>query len=228
MALILAIETSTSVCSVAVHSSGKLLSLAELDQSGAHAEKIMGLVNKALDQAGIELKELDAIAVSEGPGSYTGLRIGVSTAKGLAFGLDKPLLGINTLQAIATTIDSPSDFIIPVLDARRMEVYYQVFDKNYQPISKLDFEILTDKSFENYLSQGKVVFVGDAVGKIQQVISGAEVEIRKDVHFSASHLGNLAFQKFEKKEFEDIAYFVPNYLKEFKALHSKKNPLLSL
>ena len=228
MALILAIETSTSVCSVAVHSSGKLLSLAEVNQSGVHAEKIMGLVTETLDQAGVDLKELDAIAVSEGPGSYTGLRIGVSTAKGLAFGLDKPLLGVNTLQAIATSINSPSDFIIPVLDARRMEVYYQVFDKNFQPISKLDFEILNEKSFENYLSQGKVVFLGDAVDKIQQVISGVEIEVRDDVRFSASHLGLLAWEKFEKKEFEDIAYFVPNYLKEFKALHSKKNPLLSL
>mgnify|MGYP005748120309 CR=1 FL=1 len=229
MALILAIETSTSVCSVAVHSAGKLISLAELDQPGVHAEKIMFLVTEALGQGRIELKELDAIAVSEGPGSYTGLRIGVSTAKGLAYGLDKPLLGVNTLQSIASSVgNSSADFIIPVLDARRMEVYYQVFDLNHQPLSKLDFEVLKEDSFESYLSKGKVVFLGDAVDKIRQTISGPEVEIRGDVHFSASHMGLLALQKFEKEEFEDIAYFVPNYLKEFKALHSKKNPLLSL
>ncbi|MDX5339251.1 MAG: tRNA (adenosine(37)-N6)-threonylcarbamoyltransferase complex dimerization subunit type 1 TsaB [Cyclobacteriaceae bacterium] len=229
MASILSIETSTSMCSVAIHADGKLIGLAELDQSGVHAEKIMGLVLESVHQAGIELKAIDAIAVSEGPGSYTGLRIGVSTAKGLAFGLDKPLLGINTLQAIATAVgDSWADFIIPVLDARRMEVYYQVFDKEFQSVSKLDFEILEEDSFENYLSKGKVVFLGDAVGKVREVISGSNVEYREEIKFSAKHMGELAFRKFEKREFEDIAYFVPNYLKEFKALHSKKNPLLSL
>ncbi|WP_026951756.1 tRNA (adenosine(37)-N6)-threonylcarbamoyltransferase complex dimerization subunit type 1 TsaB [Algoriphagus mannitolivorans] len=229
MALILSIETSTAICSIAVHSKGELLSLAELNESGAHAEKIMGLIEVALEKAGIQMKDLDAIAVSEGPGSYTGLRIGVSTAKGLAFGLDKPLIGINTLQAMATAIGStPAKYIIPVLDARRMEVYYQVFDQQHQPVSKLDFEILEENSFENYLTKGKVVFLGDAVDKIRQVIAVPQLEIRDGINFSALHMGELAFGKFKNKEFEDIAYFVPNYLKEFKALHSKKNPLLSL
>jgi tRNA threonylcarbamoyladenosine biosynthesis protein TsaB len=229
MALILSIETSTSVCSVAIHSHGKLQSIAELNESGVHAEKIMGLIDQACESAGTKLKDIDAIAVSEGPGSYTGLRIGVSTAKGLSFGLDKPLIGINTLQALASAVQiKPGEFTIPVLDARRMEVYFQVFDSYLQAKSSLGSEILSEDSFQNYLNEGRVVFLGDAIEKVQQVIRHEKAEFVSEVGFSAIHMGKLAFLKYENKEFEDLAYFVPNYLKEFKALQSKKNPLLSL
>jgi hypothetical protein len=129
MVHILSLETSTSVCSVAVHADGSLIALSELTQPGAHAERLVLLVEKVLDKAKIGFHAIDAIAVSEGPGSYTGLRIGVSTAKGLAFGLDKPLIAVNTLQALASALElKEGELVIPVLDARRMEVFREVFD----------------------------------------------------------------------------------------------------
>lgn len=229
MAKILSIETSTSICSVAVHHSGILMSLAEVTESGAHAEQLMQLVLDVLKKANLLLSDLDAIAVSEGPGSYTGLRIGVSTAKGLAFGLSLPLISINTLKALASAVDAADgELIIPVLDARRMEVYREVFDSNLNSVSKLDSEILVEGAFENFLEKGRVYFVGDALGKVKAVVKNENAQFVSDLTFSAFHLGKLAWAKFQRKDFADIAYFVPNYLKEFKALQSTKNPLLSI
>lgn len=229
MGMILSIETATSVCSVAIHDSGRLISLCETNEQSAHAEQLMLLVEESLKKAGIESGQLDAIAVSEGPGSYTGLRIGVSTAKGLAFGLDKPLISINTLQSLASAISvKKGELIIPVLDARRMEIYREVFDWKLNSVSKLAAEILGDGVFENFLENRRVYFLGDAVQKVKSVVSSENATFNSEIVFSASHMGNLALEKFRKSEFVDLAYFVPNYLKEFKALHSKKNPLLSL
>lgn len=229
MARILSIETSTSVCSVAVHDSGSLLSLAETTEPGAHAEQLMQLVGDVVEKASLLLSELDAIAVSEGPGSYTGLRIGVSTAKGLAFGLTRPLISINTLQALASAVAVEKEaLIIPVLDARRMEVYREVFDSSLNSVSKLDSEILKEGAFQNFLEKGRVYFVGDALEKVKVVVQSENAQFVSGLSFSASHLGKLAWAKFQNQDFADIAYFVPNYLKEFKALQSKKNPLLSL
>jgi tRNA threonylcarbamoyladenosine biosynthesis protein TsaB len=229
MAIILSIETATSVCSVAVHDSGVLRSLCETNQKSAHAERLMVLIIDCLTDAGLQINQLDAIAVSEGPGSYTGLRIGVSTAKGLAYGLDKPLISINTLQALACAVSAKEgELIVPVLDARRMEVYREVFDWKLITVSKLDAENLEVGVFQNFLENGRVYFLGDAVEKVKSVVSGENATFRSDVSFSASHMGKLALEKFRKAEFADLAYFVPNYLKEFKALHAKKNPLLSL
>lgn len=229
MARILSIETSTSVCSVAVHDSGELLSICEIIESGAHAERLMQLVLDAVGKAKLELSDLDAISVSEGPGSYTGLRIGVSTAKGLAFGLNLPLISINTLQALASAVVAEEGtLIIPVLDARRMEIYREVFDSNLNSVSRLDSEILEEGAFENFLKKGRVYFVGDGLEKLKPVVSSENATFLTDLTFSATHLGKLAWVKFQKQDFADLAYFVPNYLKEFKALHSKKNPLLSV
>lgn len=229
MAKILSIETATSVCSVAIHSNGELISSAEVSEQGAHAQKLMPLIDQILKESNMDYSELDAIAVSEGPGSYTGLRIGVSTAKGLAYGLGKPLIGINTLQALASAIKvNPGEFILPVMDARRMEVYYEVFDSSLNSLIPLDSEVLNEESFKNFLEQERVYFLGDALDKIKSVINHPNLVILESISFSACHLGKLAYDKWVNKEFEDIAYFVPNYLKEFKALHSKKNPLLNL
>lgn len=229
MARILSIETSTPVCSVAVHDSGSLLSLCEITESGAHAERLMQLVVDVVEKAGLELTNLDGIAVSEGPGSYTGLRIGVSTAKGLAFGLNLPLISINTLQALASAVNPEEGaFIIPVLDARRMEVYREVFDSNFISVSKLDSEVLEEGAFQNFFEKGRVYFIGDALEKVKTVVSSENAQFVSDLTVSAAHLGKLAFIKFQNQDFADLAYFVPNYLKEFKALHSKRNPLLSL
>lgn len=229
MGKILSIETSTSVCSVAIHEKGDLISLKELHESGAHSEKLIGLIDSVLSEAGVLYPELVAIAVSEGPGSYTGLRIGVSTAKGLAFALNKPLIGINTLQAIASSHTyNQGEIGIAVLDARRMEVFSQVFGENLKEISAIESVILDEFSYQDFLERGKVYFSGDAVAKVKSVISHRNAVFLENLAVSASNLGGLAYEKFQSKSFEDIAYFVPNYLKEFKALHSKKNPLLSL
>lgn len=229
MTRILSIETSTSICSVAVHLDGKLMSLAELAEPGAHAERLMLLAEEVLEKAKIGFQELDAIAVSEGPGSYTGLRIGVSTAKGLAFGLNKPLIGVNTLQALASAVDvKEGELVIPVLDARRMEVFREVFDWKLNSVAKLDAEVLSADSFQNFLDSHRVYFLGDAADKVESIVQHNHASFISHLTFSAQYMGGIAFGKYQKGQFADLAYFVPNYLKEFKALHSKKNPLLSL
>lgn len=229
MTTILSIETSTSICSVAVHLDGKLISLSELTEPGAHAERLMLLVEEVLEKAETGFQELDAVAVSEGPGSYTGLRIGVSTAKGLAFGLNKPLIGVNTLQALASAVASrEGELVIPVLDARRMEVFREVFDWKLNSVAKLDAEVLSEDSFQNFLESHRVYFLGDAVDKVKSVVQHDHASFISDLSFSSQYMGGIAFGKYQKGQFADLAYFVPNYLKEFKALHSKKNPLLSL
>ncbi|TNF41016.1 MAG: tRNA (adenosine(37)-N6)-threonylcarbamoyltransferase complex dimerization subunit type 1 TsaB [Cytophagales bacterium] len=229
MAKILSIETATSVCSVAIHANGELISLAEVSEQGAHAQKLMPLIDQVLMESGMDYSELDAIAVSEGPGSYTGLRIGVSTAKGLAYGLDKPLIGINTLKALASAVlAEEGEVVLPIMDARRMEIYYEAFDSSLNSLIPLDSEVLNEESFKNFLESGRVYFLGDALEKLKTVIHHPNAEFLDSIGFSASHLGGLAYSKWLKKEMEDLAYFVPNYLKEFKALHSKKNPLLNL
>lgn len=229
MAVILSIETSTSLCSVAVHEDGGLISLKELNEPGAHSEKLMGMIDSVLLEAHLEYAQLDAIAVSEGPGSYTGLRIGVSTAKGLAYALEKPLIGINTLQAIASSRVYQKDEIgIAVLDARRMEVYSQAFDQNLTELSPIESVILDDDAYSSYLRSYKVYFSGDAVEKVKSVINHENAVFLENSGLSSLHMGKLAFEKFVLGDFEELAYFVPNYLKEFKALQSKKNPLLNL
>jgi tRNA threonylcarbamoyladenosine biosynthesis protein TsaB len=229
MTKILSIETSTATCSVAIHEEGTLVSLSELKEPGAHAERLMLLVEEVISDSKLEFADLDAIAVSEGPGSYTGLRIGVSTAKGLSFGLGKPLLGINTLKALASAVPTyEGDLVIPVLDARRMEIYREVFDFRLDSVEGLNSEILSEDSFLNFLKRGRVYFLGDAVEKVRSIVSNENAQFISDISFSAAHMGRIALEKFRKGEFADLAYFVPNYLKEFKALHSTKNPLLTL
>lgn len=227
MAVILSIETSTSICSVALHQEGKLLSVFESKEGGAHAEQLMRLIELALDSQSLSVPNLDAIAVSEGPGSYTGLRIGVSTAKGLAFGRDLRLIGVSTLKALAYGANQTcknQESIVAMLDARRMEVYREIYDSQLNVISRLEAEILDKNSFQEILKKGLVCFVGDAVGKASEIITHPNAMFLQ-IPVSASLIGQIAFQKYKDREFEDLAYFVPNYLKEFKALQSKKNPL---
>ncbi len=229
MAIILSIETSTSICSVALHKNGELIALREIEETGAHAQKLMDLIDSALVEQELEIRELSAIAVSEGPGSYTGLRIGASTAKGLAFSGDLPLIGVGALKALALGAKHNIDdqgVIVSMLDARRMEVYREVFDSDLNGMSPIDAEILDENSFQSLLEKGKVYFVGDAVEKVSQVIKHPNANFLR-IAVSADLIGKEAFVKYQNQEFEDLAYFVPNYLKEFKALHSKKNLLLS-
>lgn len=230
MTSILSIETSTSVCSVALHRGEELLGVKSINGAGLHAAKLMGLISELLEVHAIEAGMISAVAVSEGPGSYTGLRIGVSTAKGLAYAWDVPLIGISTLKAMAKAAQSrvantESCYIVPVLDARRMEVYREIFNSALISQVELDAEVIDETSFKELLDKSSVYFVGDAVEKMKTVISHPNAHFL-EIEVSAEPIGVLAYSKFLANDFEDIAYFVPNYLKEFKALHSKKNPLL--
>ena len=228
MAIILSLETSTPICSIALHRDGIMLAEKSLDLPGAHSEKLMGMIDTVLDECMLSIEDIHVVAVSEGPGSYTGLRIGVSAAKGLAFARDIPLIAISTLKALSCGAKphvEEAGPIIGMLDARRMEVYREVFDYDLNTISELDSEIVDEKSFSTFLEKGKVYFVGDAIQKVSEVINHPNA-VFLDVSISANYVGVLAHEKFQKKEFADLAYFVPNYLKEFKALQSKKNPLL--
>ena len=229
MALILSIETSTSICSVAIHEQGELLALAEIKEPGAHAEKLLLLVDELFEKSGLSFGDLDAVAVSQGPGSYTGLRIGVSTAKGIAYALEIPLIGINTLQAMAASQSvAPGDYVVAVLDARRKEVYTQTFGDSLQELSPIEAVVLEEGVFGSILEKGRVYFVGDGVEKVKEEVKSANALFVADwaISLSAKNMGVLASEKHARQEWEDLAYFVPNYLKEFKALQSTKNPLL--
>ena len=231
MARILSIETSTSICSVAIHEQGKLIALAEIKEPGAHAEKLVSLVDAALKQANLRLVDLAAVAVSQGPGSYTGLRIGVSTAKGIAYALDIPLIGINTLQAMAASQQlAEGEYVVAVLDARRKEVYTQTFGDSLQKLSPIEAVVLEEGVFGSVLEKGKVYFVGDGVEKVKEEVQHVNAQFVEnwESSLSAKNMGVLASEKHARQEWEDLAYFVPNYLKEFKALQSTKNPLLKL
>ncbi len=229
MARILSIETSTSICSVAIHEQGELLALAEIKEPGAHAEKLLLLVDELFEKSGLSFGDLDAVAVSQGPGSYTGLRIGVSTAKGIAYALEIPLIGINTLQAMAASQSvAPGDYVVAVLDARRKEVYTQTFGDSLQELSPIEAVVLEEGVFGSILEKGRVYFVGDGVEKVKEEVKSANALFIADwaISLSAKNMGVLASEKHARQEWEDLAYFVPNYLKEFKALQSTKNPLL--
>ncbi|MFZ9188917.1 MAG: tRNA (adenosine(37)-N6)-threonylcarbamoyltransferase complex dimerization subunit type 1 TsaB, partial [Algoriphagus sp.] len=218
MARILSIETSTSICSVALHERGALLALAEIKEPGAHAEKLLLLVDEVFEKAALSFGDLDAVAVSQGPGSYTGLRIGVSTAKGIAYGLDIPLIGINTLQAMAASqAVELGEFVVAVLDARRKEVYTQTFGDTLEEITSIESLILEEGVFASVLEKGKVYFVGDGVDKVKEEIQHSNAFFPEiwEQSLSAKNMGQLAFEKFARQAYEDLAYFVPNYLKEF-------------
>jgi tRNA threonylcarbamoyladenosine biosynthesis protein TsaB len=225
MALILSLETATDNCSVALHDKGQLIASASHLESGAHSRMLPLLMDQVMNQAGASFHELKAVAVSEGPGSYTGLRIGTSTAKGLAFSLDIKLLAIDTLKGLAHLARSqkPGVTIIAMLDARRMEVYREVFDSEGKQIAGIDSEILETDSFQEYLKEGQVCFVGNANEKASQVINSPNAYFLDSLP-NASSIGELAWENYQNEQFESVSYFTPNYLKEFRVLKSKKNP----
>lgn len=229
MSKILSIETSIAVCSVAIHENGELLALAELHQDNVHGSKLVPLIKSLLAEGGYSPKSLDAIAVAQGPGSYTGLRIGVSTAKGLAFAHDLPLIGLDSLDGLGARLVGQVEngsFIVPMIDARRMEVYAKVLDANGETLVPLKPVILEEGVFDELLNSGLVYFLGNANKKTEAFLNHANGRYIDKLN-SAAGLGKLAYQKYVEKDFVDIAYFEPNYLKEFMVLKSKKNPLLT-
>ena len=221
MSLILQIETATTVCSVALAEDGNVLAYKEVEQRNIHAEAITVFIEDLFKTTSKQYKDLDAVAVSCGPGSYTGLRIGISAAKGLCFALDKPLIAIETLEAmtdgmITQHIDDDNVLFCPMIDARRMEVFTAVFDRNGNRVKDTSAEIIDSNSFSDLLKDNKMIFFGDGAEKCSEVLgSNTNAQIIPAFQNSARYLTKKAAEKFIANEFEDVAYFEPYYLKDF-------------
>jgi tRNA threonylcarbamoyladenosine biosynthesis protein TsaB len=208
---------------VSISKEGKTIVLKELnDGNYSHAEKLHELIKQVVSEAKIELSHLKAIAVSKGPGSYTGLRIGVSAVKGLCFALDLPIISVNTLQSLALSVSIEKGYKIPLLDARRMEVYSQVFNEKNEKIRGVYAEIIDSDSFSDFLNAEKVYFFGDGADKCKGIITHENAVFIDDKFPSAKEMSVISYQKYLKNEFEDVAYFEPFYLKEFIGGISKK------
>jgi tRNA threonylcarbamoyladenosine biosynthesis protein TsaB len=223
MAIILNIETSTTNCSVSLSKEGETLVLKEDNNTNySHAESLHVFINDVIKEAKLTLKDLDGIAVSKGPGSYTGLRIGVSAAKGLCFALNIPLISVSTLNALAHQVVIDDGIIVPMLDARRLEVYSAIYDTTYNEIRGIEAQILEDSSFLEYLEKDTVYFIGNGVDKTKNLITHPNAVFVEGKLPSANEMSSLAYAKYKKSDIEDVAYFEPFYLKDFIALKSKK------
>lgn len=215
MAMILNLETSTKNCSVSIAKDGvQLCLIEESEESYAHGEKLNQFVDWCINGAEIEIKDIDVVCVSKGPGSYTGLRIGVSSAKGFAYGLDKPLLAVNTLDVLVNSqINKGFDFIVPMIDARRMEVYTAIFDGQGKQLTETEAKVIEETSFED-LQGKKIVFIGDGAEKCKDVLAHLNAIFIQE-YPSAKNMISLSEEKYLQKSFEDVAYFEPFYLKDF-------------
>lgn len=215
MSYILNIETATKNCSVSLSNNGQTIACREIAEEGySHAERLHVFIEELIVEAGIRFKDLVAVAVSQGPGSYTGLRIGVSAAKGLCFALNIPLIAVDTLQILASQVSQTDGYIIPMLDARRMEVYSAVYNTNKQLTRAIKAEIIEETSFEEL--QGTVYFVGDCAEKCKTVLTKSNFVFIDEVKFpSAKDMSAFSFEKFQKYDTVDVAYFEPYYLKDF-------------
>ena len=239
MALILNIETATTMCSVSLAKDGNLLAVKEQNGDYSHSENLTLFIEDVCRQANIRLQDMDAIAASKGPGSYTGLRIGVSTAKGLCYSLNKPLIAIPTLQHLSLSVSENvrsskgvdsniplTSLFCPMLDARRMEVYCAIYDSSNQEIKPTTAEIIDEHSYDDLLNHNTVVFFGDGAAKCKTYLSvNANARFIDDVFPSAKNMISLSEYAFNNKLFEDVAYFEPFYLKDFMIAKSKKTDL---
>ena len=236
MALILSIETGTDICSVALANDGELMALRESDEGRDHAKKVALFVDELLRETGVQPADLDAIAVGKGPGSYTGLRIGVSFAKGMCYALNIPLIAVGSLDALSEVAREDYDagildiedeewskgYLCPMVDARRMEVYAQIFDNSCNSLSDVVAEVVTEESFKQWRDKGKLIIFGNGAQKCAEVLSDA---ICVGVSPSARGIVRLAEEAFKNEKFENLAYFEPFYLKEFLVIPSKKKLL---
>ena len=234
MSLILCIETGTDICSVGVARDGELISLRESDEGRDHAKKVGVFVDELLRETGISPDELDAVAVGMGPGSYTGLRIGVSFAKGLCYGLAIPLVAVGSLDAMAAVAIEDNDagildvdnwenaVLCPMVDARRMEVYTRLFDAKGNALSDVTAEVVTEQTFADVRRERQLVMFGNGAAKCREVLHDATYI---NITPSARGLARLAEQRLSAGQTEDIAYFEPFYLKDFIVIPSKKKLL---
>jgi tRNA threonylcarbamoyladenosine biosynthesis protein TsaB len=219
---ILNLETSTKNCSVALSKNGIVIAERDLAAEGySHAELLHVYIQEVLAQAKIKTSDLVAVAVGQGPGSYTGLRIGVSAAKGLCFAADIPLIFISSLQNLASQIEIKNGFVIPMIDARRMEVYSTIFDEKLNIFRKTEAQILDQNSFENIDNQ--IYIVGDCQEKVKIVLTDSKFIFHENIKYpTATAMSKISHQKFQTKEFEDLAYCEPLYLKDFLVLEKIK------
>ncbi|WP_396174190.1 tRNA (adenosine(37)-N6)-threonylcarbamoyltransferase complex dimerization subunit type 1 TsaB [Flavobacterium sp.] len=215
MTYILNIETATKNCSVSLAKDGQTILCKEIAEQGySHAERLHVFIEEILKKTKVKIQELHAVAVSKGPGSYTGLRIGVSTAKGLCYALGIPLIALDTLQVLAHQVSVDNGIIVPMLDARRMEVYSAIFDKNHDNIKAVQAEVLTEDSYSEFTET--LYFIGDCQEKCQTVLTQPNFKFIPEIVFpSASQMSQLSYEKFNQNDFEDVAYFEPFYLKDF-------------
>jgi len=222
MSAILSIETATEICSVALARDGELIACKESANSNEHSSLLTLFIQEVMEEAGISLKALDAVAVSKGPGSYTGLRIGVSAAKGLCYSLDKPLIAVSTLKALAyqtlslfPDLKNPQTLLCPMIDARRMEVFTALYNQHLEEVSRVDALILDQHSFDDFNSY-IIAICGNGAGKCTELFSGSgNIIFPGNVRNSANAISSLATSMFHNKEFVDTAYFEPYYLKDF-------------
>ncbi|MDW9381265.1 tRNA (adenosine(37)-N6)-threonylcarbamoyltransferase complex dimerization subunit type 1 TsaB [Chryseobacterium sp. JV558] len=222
---ILYLETSSKNCSVAVSDNEKLLCVCEeVSENYKQSESLHTYVEWALEGAGIALKDIEAVSLGKGPGSYTGLRIGAASAKGFCYGLKVPLIAINSLESmIEPFLGDNYDFIVPLIDARRMEVYTAVYDGSTgKELSETEAKILDETSFEEFRDK-KVLFVGDGAKKAKEILNLPDAVFNETVYPSAQYLITRTLEKIENKEFEDIAYFEPFYLKDFHGVKKKNS-----
>lgn len=216
MSYILNIETATTNCSVSLSKEGEILVLKEdYNAKYSHAESLHLFIDAVFREANLKPQNVDAIAISKGPGSYTGLRIGVSAAKGLCFSLDKPLISVDTLEALSHQVQIDCGRIVPMLDARRMEVYAAVYDQDHQQIRVIEAQILDADSFKAFLDVGSVYFIGNGVEKTKEIITHPNAVFIDNKLPSANEMGKLAYEKYKIGDLEDVAYFEPFYLKDF-------------
>ena len=222
MCYILNIETSTKNCSVSIAKNGNLISSKEMANEGySHAEFLHVFIEKLLEETELNFKDLNAIAVSQGPGSYTGLRIGVSAAKGLCFALDIPLIALDTLAILANQVHIENGLIVPMIDARRMEVYSAIFNSKLEKTRAVEAQILDENSFSEI--KETIYVLGDCQEKVKTVLTKENfIFFENKIFPSAKEMAILSFQKFVNKDFADVAYFEPYYLKDFMITKSAK------
>lgn len=221
MARILLIDTSTAVLSVGISVDGTVVEERICTEARQQASLTAPLVKEVLDAQGMGVKDCDAVCVGSGPGSYTGLRVGVSTAKGLAFGAGKPLLAVGTLDILAAGVEGEYKYIVPMIDARRMEVYTAVYSSAGERLTPIEAKVIEGESFADYLSAGPVLFVGDGALKCREVIRHPKAEFREAAPL-ARFMAPLAQKAYAEGRFENLAYFEPFYLKDFVATVSRK------
>lgn len=223
MALILLLETSTAKLSVALARDGKVIASRECEEPRLQASLTAPLVKEVLDSQGLTVADCDAVCVGKGPGSYTGLRVGVSTAKGLAFGAGLPLIAIGSLDVlVAGAVPGQASHIVPMIDARRMEVYTAVYSPDGEQLTPVEAKIIGPDSFADELAAGPVLFIGDGALKCREVITHPNARF-EEAWPLATNMAALAQKAFDEKRFEDLAYFEPFYLKDFVATVSRKN-----